>query len=260
MNQLAWFPNPHPKPKASIRLFCFPFAGAGTAVFYPWSKALPEWIEMRPVLLPGRESRLREEPITQISFLIEEMVAAIEPLCNLPCAFFGHSLGAVIAFELSCRLSKNSEKKPVHLFLSSRRAPHLPSRNPNLHELPDAIFIEQVQKRYNGVPQQILSDPELLKLFLPAMRADFTILETTLHVEEPPGNIPITMFGGVDDPTVTFGELNAWKKYTTSTFTVLMLPGDHFYLLNQRSNILTIIEKELAQDMKIMAGEKYHGQ
>src|SRR5262245_35105544 len=160
----TWTAYPKPNPTATLRLFCFPYAGAGASVFAPWAKLLPPEIELHALQLPGRETRWREESYRQFPPLIEALSAALQPYLDKPFAFFGHSLGALISFETARHLRREYNREPAYLFVSGRRSPQLPSSGPALHPLPDAAFIEQIQQRYNGIPQVILQDQELMQL------------------------------------------------------------------------------------------------
>ena len=158
----------HPRARPAVRLFCFPYAGVGASVYHPWHNLLPSQIEVLCVQLPGREARLREQPYRHITDVVEAVQLDIEPLLDRPFAFFGHSLGALVAFGLARRLCRQSGHVPVHLFFSSRRAPHLPDPFPPTGELSDEEFIVAIQHRYNGIPRAILQNSELLALLLPA--------------------------------------------------------------------------------------------
>lgn len=226
----SWVSCPKPNPQARWRLFCFPYAGSTVSVFHPWSKLLPTDVELFLVHLPGRASRLREVPFIHLPTLIDALTSALTAYFNKPFAFFGHSMGALIAFELARQLRRCNAQPPVHLFVSGRRAPQLPDPLPLLHQLPDDIFLQELQHRYDGLPDIILKDPELLDLFLPIVRADLTLIETYSYTSDAPLECPISAFGGWDDHTLTTSELTAWQEQTLSTFNHQMFDGDHFYL------------------------------
>lgn len=249
----AWFPPSPRAEKPGLRLFCFPYAGAGSVAYRPWAASLPE-VEIRPVLLPGRETRLREQPLQDPQQLIAILAAEIQPFLDRPFAFFGHSLGALIAFALARRLRSLPAPLPVHLFLSGRRAPHCPDGRSPLSSLPDTAFIQGVQQRYNGIPQPILQEPELMALFLPMLRADFSLLENFRIEAEEPFDFPISVFGGTQDPGASSDDLAGWRIYTTSTFSQSMFPGDHFFIQSQRALLLQAIAQDLAPHLPRMTG------
>jgi surfactin synthase thioesterase subunit len=236
-----WLSYPKPNPNASLRLFCFPYAGGGASVFSQWAKLLPPTIELYSIQLPGRETRWRESPYRQFPPLIEALVEALRPHLTKPFAFFGHSLGGLICFETARQLRRQGLPEPIHLVVSGRRPPHLPDPNTPLHHLPDATFIEQVQKRYNGIPQIVLQDRELRELFLPLLRADFELLESYRYIPESPFDYPISAFGGWQDSQAPESELACWHTHTRNAFAVTMFPGDHFFVQSARPVLIEML-------------------
>jgi medium-chain acyl-[acyl-carrier-protein] hydrolase len=240
----TWIIRSKPNPSASLRLFCFPYAGAGASVYRTWGAELDPSVEVLAIRPPGREGRFTEPLLTRIEPLLDGLFPAILPLLDQPFAFFGHSLGALVSFELCRRLRAAGRPLPEHLFVSGRCAAHLPPREENLHTLPDARLIEQV-RRYNGTPLEVLADKDLLELVLPILRADFAIHETYAYADEPPLDVPITAFGGIDDLTVPEDQLDAWRHQTRKGFRRLMFPGDHFFLNKERVALLRAIAEDL---------------
>jgi surfactin synthase thioesterase subunit len=235
-----WFSRPAPRPAARLRLFCLPYAGGGTAPFRPWVEHLPDDIELCLVQLPGRETRMREVPYTAVDDLVSDLTESLEPLLDRPFAVFGHSMGALIAFALTRRLA-DAGLPPERLLVSARRAPHIPDLDAPLHQLPDAAFVVGLVRRYNGIPKAILQDIDLLKLFLPTLRADLTMIETYRHTERPPLDVPISAFGGWEDTRATPADISGWRDLTRASFTLQMFPGGHFYINEQRTALLTAI-------------------
>lgn len=240
-----WFRSFNLNPGSKFRLFCFPYAGTGPVVFRDWHLGLSEKIDVWSILLPGRESRIRETPFLQLRPLIETLVHEFKDFQDQPFAFFGHSLGALIAFELTLQLRRQSFCLPTHLFLSGRRASGLQDPRPHIHNLDDDAFAEAIQQRYNGIPDIILQEPDLLDLFLPIIRADFSILETYEYTPEIPLEIPISVFGGLQDPAASRQELEAWKDFTTRKFDIHMFPGNHFFIQDHRRQLLEVISTSL---------------
>ena len=224
-----WIPFRKPDPKARLRLFCFPYAGAGALIFRKWSDGLPRDIEVCPIQLPGRGTRLTEPPFTKLSCLIEALVRALVPLLDKPFAFFGHSLGALIGFELARQIRRQYGVHPIRLFASAGRAPQIPHRAPPIHTLPDNEFLAEL-RRLNGTPRELLDHEELMEVMLPILRADFALYETYLYSTEPPLNCPISAFGGLQDRRVNASDLEAWRSQTSASFSLRMFPGDHFFL------------------------------
>ena len=243
----VWFASPKPNSRARLRLFCFPYAGGGVAGFSTWPANLPSTTEVRTVQLPGRESRLREQPYTELQALVETLADAIQPYLDLPFTFFGHSMGSLIGFELARKLRARQWPMPILLFVSGRRAPHIPDSQPPLYSRPESTFIEGLVERYNGVPAAVLQDPELLQIFLPVLRADITMIETYCYRDEPALSCPISAFGGVQDPQVTPQTIEAWKRHTQGTFHSRMFPGDHFYFKPGQLRLLKAMTHDLAE-------------
>lgn len=241
-----WVICPNPNPRASLRLFCFPFAGGGAATFHPWARLLPPEVELYSIRLPGRESRMREAPFVRLLPLVEALAGALSPYFIEPFAFFGHSMGALLSFELTRHLRRQSAPQPVQLFAASHRAPQLPDPYPPLYHLPDDEFIAEMHQRYDGVPQAILSSDELRQLFMPVMRADATLLDTYTYIEEAPLALPITAFGGQQDRGVNARELDAWRNQTQSSFSLTMFAGNHFFLQGEQEALVQAIVKDLA--------------
>src|SRR5262245_34574163 len=193
-----WIYCPTPNPGAALRLFCFPYAGGNSLIYRSWTEQLPLAVEVCAVMLPGREARLRERPYTCLPPLIEALAEALLPRLNKPFAFFGHSMGALISFELIRELRRNCGLAPAHLFVSGRRAPQIENNDPPTYNLPEGDFIQEI-RHFNGTPQEVLEHPELMQLLLPVLRADFAVCETYTYTEEPPLECPISVFGGLQD-------------------------------------------------------------
>ncbi|MEC7583335.1 MAG: thioesterase domain-containing protein [Planctomycetota bacterium] len=234
------------RPDAKLRLFCLPYAGGGSVEFHGWRRQMPQAIDICPVLLPGRERRLREPAIPHIEPLVETLAQALEPAIQQgPFALFGHSMGAWIAFELARQLRRNGQNMPVHLFASARRAPHLPGQGQAWSKLPDDQFLNAIQDRYGSIPQPLFDDPKLLALFLPALRADFTLVDSYQHREEPPLAVPIDAYRGEADAFVSPPECLAWQQHSTGAFSLETFPGEHFFLRDSRELLVAAIARRL---------------
>jgi medium-chain acyl-[acyl-carrier-protein] hydrolase len=208
---------------ANLRIYAFHHAG-GSASGYLWRKHFPDEIEVCAVQLPGRESRFLQAPITRMAAVVDELAPIIQSTVDLPFAFFGHSMGALIAFNVTRRLRASGAPLPRHLFVSAHRAPQLTNRDP-IHGLPDEEFLARL-----GDSRLASLEPELREIFLPIVRADITICETYRHEPEAALPCPITALGGEEDHMVNEAELRAWEAHTASTFDLQMFPGGHFYL------------------------------
>jgi surfactin synthase thioesterase subunit len=236
-----------PNPRARLRLFCFPYAGGGSMVFRTWAADLPSQIEVCSVRLPGREGLLREPPVTELAGIVQALALALQPLIGSPYAFFGHSMGALISFELTRRLRRQGDRMPEHLFIAAHRAPQLPDPHPPIHQLASPEFVEQL-RRLKGTPEAVLQHAELMELMLPALRADFAVCETYVYTAEPPLSCPISAFAGLEDWKANLAELGAWREQTVNTFTLHTFPGDHFFLSSARLALL----RAIAQDLRVV--------
>ncbi|MBT3218047.1 MAG: thioesterase [Proteobacteria bacterium] len=213
---------------ARFRLFCFPHAGGGAAIYMRFKRHLS--CDVVPLFLPGRDRRLSERPFTIMTPLVDAIAEAIEPILDTPFAFFGHSMGALLAFEVARRLRDNKAPLPTQLLISSRRAPHLPDRDPPCSRLPDRQFINTLQQRYNALPQVVVDDPELLAVFLPILRADYTMIENWRFRPAPPLPFSIHGFHGTREHT-TAAEIAPWAEHTSKAFAMTPITGGHFYFV-----------------------------
>jgi surfactin synthase thioesterase subunit len=229
---------------AACQLFCFAHAGGGPSFFRSWRAALAPEAAVRPIMLPGRESRLDEPPFRRISGLVESLCEALEPCLEQPYAFFGHSLGAVVAYEVARRLSVPSRLGPSCLIVSGRRAPGLPSDQRRLSELPDDEFLTDVAQ-LNGIPPEILSEPDLLNMLLPVLRADYELAETYQPLPGDRLDCPVTAYLSTSDPEADYASVLAWREVTTGQFSMRVFRGDHFYLKGDRPDVLHAVREDL---------------
>lgn len=242
----AWVMTPRSNPQAAQRLFCFPYAGVGPSVYRPWLAALPAHIEAKVIQLPGREGRWREPALTSIPDIADRVARAIVPHLQPPFVFYGHSLGALLSFEVTRRLRAAGHALPRHLFVGAHRGPQLPNPHSAIGHLPDDGFIAEVRKRYDGIPQAVLDNPELLELMLPCLRADFNAFETYEYRAEPPLDIPISAFGGDQDGYVKTHEVAGWREQTTGRFRMRVIPGNHFFMQTGRDEVIAALVDDLS--------------
>jgi medium-chain acyl-[acyl-carrier-protein] hydrolase len=196
------------------------------------------------VQLPGHGDRLSEPLFRRVEPLVESTAEALLPHLEGSFAFFGHSMGAIISFELAHLLRREHKSGPAHLFLSGRPAPHLIKEEPPTYDLPEAEFIEEL-RRMQGTSKGVLEHPELMSVLSPILRADLEICETYEYEPRPPLDCPITAFGGLQDEGISREQLEGWRDYTTSSFTVRMFPGNHFFLHQSAPVLLRMIAQDL---------------
>ena len=235
-----WLVNWKPSRSANVRLFCFPYAGGGDSIFRVWQQGLSDTIEVCPVQLPGRGLRIAEPPCTDINQLVRCAAEVLASYLDKPFALFGHSMGALIAFELARHMRRDYSAPPIHLFVSGRPSPQTMSEPYDPDQL-DSELTEMLQRQ--------IRNPELRELVLPVLRADLALCKSYVFTSQLPFSFPITAFGGLDDHGVPRHAIEGWREHTTGSFVLRMLPGDHFFLDTCRLLLLEAILKELEQDM-----------
>lgn len=216
--------------EGSPRLYCFPYAGGGPGVFRSWSRLIDPKIAVYAIQLPGRESRIAEPPLTSLPEIVERLTPALAAdVDDRPYFFFGHSLGALLAFAVCSDFRRDEVRLPEALVVSGARAPHVPDRRPPIHTLPDREFIEEL-RRLEGTPEEALDNAELMELLLPMLRADSAVSETHKFPEAPPLPCPIVAFGGEDDEDVLVEDVIGWQQHTSADFEYEIFPGGHFFV------------------------------
>ncbi|GAA0499323.1 thioesterase II family protein [Streptomyces olivaceiscleroticus] len=229
-----WLISGAPRP-AAPKLYCFAHGGGSAAEYLRWARDL-RGAAPQAVQLPGRGSRAAEPPLTSMDELVEAFLAGVA-FDSAPFAFFGHSLGSLVAYEVTRRLRATGGPLPARLVVSGLPAPHLHRAGGELHLLPDAELLDAVAQRHGGIPAEVLATPELAALTIGPLRADYAVLETYEWRAEEPLDLPITVFGGADD-RVTAEQLDAWREHTTGEVTVRQFPGGHFYLRERPAVVL----------------------
>ena len=245
--QDAWVVRYRPNPEARLRLFCFSYAGGGASVFRAWPDALPPEVEVCAVQLPGRENRVGEPAYTRITPLLEALTAALEPYLDRPFAFFGHSMGALVSFELARHLRRTGDKQPVGLYLAAYRAPHLANPNIKIYHLPSEVF--KVVLRAEGIAEMILQNEELMQAMLPTLRADFELCDTYEYREETPLPYPFAIFGGLEDVRIKAGDLEAWPMHSSAPCSLTMFPGAHFFVHSAQDQLCAAISERLHRQL-----------
>jgi medium-chain acyl-[acyl-carrier-protein] hydrolase len=202
--------------------------------------------------LPGRGGRFAEKPFTSLHCLVDRLGENIHDKLHLPFAFYGHSMGALIAFELARELRRRDNVEPAQLFVSGRCAPHVIRSGPPKFNLADQQFVAEIRK-LNGTPLELLENPQVADLFVPVLRADFQMVETYKCEPERPLSCPILAYGGFDDKNVSLEELQAWKEFTTGTFISRLFPGDHFFIHSAKDEFLEVLRVDMLRLLRNLA-------
>ena len=230
-----------------VAMVCFPSAGGGVIGYSPWVKPLRPRADLHAASLPGREYRLREDPVSTLDDLVAPLTRSVAELANRPLLVFGHSFGALLAYEVVQRLCDQElvDPKAVHLVVSGRVAPHLVSRTPRLSHLSLREIVFQVADLHGGIPLAILEQPDYVAMIGRVLQSDLHVNEQYAWSERPPLPCSVTAVGGMSDPVVSRSELDAWGQHTHSEFNSRMLDGDHFYFRSPtgQQELLGIIEQ-----------------
>lgn len=236
-----WWLRSHCAVTNPIRLFCFPYAGGGPAVFSGWPALLGRDYEVCSFSLPGRGARMQESYLGSLEEILQNAYENIQPLLDVPFMFFGHSMGALIAFELTRQLHRKRNQLPRVLFISGARAPQTIWKNKTF-DLPKDEFLEEVY-RLNGIPEELIQEKGFVDMFLPALRADFRICQTYSFSAGDVLPVPIHIFGGVDDPDVSKEDLQGWADHTTCGSSLMMIPGDHFFITTSPQEVVDRVKR-----------------
>jgi medium-chain acyl-[acyl-carrier-protein] hydrolase len=242
-----WVIRPRPNARAHLRLFCLPFAGGGASAFRGWPAHLPPEIEVAAVQLPGREERLREPPFRDATALATRLVDALTPHLDRPFGLFGHSMGALVAFELTRALRRAGAPLPTNLLVSARCSPRRPHLLPPVQGMSDGDMVAQL-RRLGRTPDEVLGDPEILKIVLPLFRADLTLCESYVYTAEEPLDCPVSAFGGLHDEWIRRDDLAAWRVETKGAFRARAFPGGHFFLFDATARLLQAIAEDLLDE------------
>jgi len=225
------------KDNCTKRIFCFPYAGASSVIFHKWIDYFPDSVELFAIELPGRGRRFAEPLISEMNLLVEDLAKEMHPYLDKPFQFFGHSMGALISFELACWLKKHYGISPEHLWVSAHTAPHLNFREEPFHKMPEEKFKTKLIE-LNGFPKEVLENEELFNLVLPIIRSDFQICETYNLKQKIQLDCAITAFGGANDSFVKIPDLIAWKYLTQGEFNFILIEGDHFFITNSYKKLI----------------------
>jgi surfactin synthase thioesterase subunit len=238
-----WIRRFHPRPGRAVRLLCLPHAGGSSSFFHAMSAALPPEVEMLAAQYPGRQDRHAEPNVGDLAELADHVFTAIRPYAGEPLAVFGHSMGALLGYEVALRLQDSGLPAPVRLFASARRAPSL-HRPENLHAADDATVLAEL-RLLSGPQAAFLDNPEVLALSMASIRADYRAVETYRHEPGRRLGCPITVLAGAQDPRISIEEARGWAEHTTADTDVRVYPGGHFFLVEQSAPVLALIVGQL---------------
>ncbi|MEU3962680.1 alpha/beta fold hydrolase [Streptomyces buecherae] len=240
----TWIRRFHPAADDAVRLVCFPHAGGSASFYFPVSAQLSPAVDVRAVQYPGRQDRRAEPTIDDLHRLADALVPALGPLADRPLAFFGHSMGAVVAYEVALRLAAAGAPPLVRLFVSGRRAPSR-VRAESVHERDDQGIVAELQ-RLSGTDAGLLDDPETRAMILPAIRGDYRAIETYRVTPGSTVRAPLSVLVGDSDPQVTLDEARAWSEHTTGPVDLRVFSGGHFYLSERSGEVIRLVADELA--------------
>lgn len=240
----SWFVRSKGRINKGLRLCCFPYAGGNAQIFNSWQQELGSDVEVVAIELPGRGRRFGEAAISSLDRLSDQLVEEIKHLEDMPLAFFGHSNGALIAFDVARKMQARGMEGPKLLMLSAKKPPHLLSEK-KMHLLPDHALISEL-RTYNATPEEVLNTPELMEIFLPVLRADFALSETYSRDNDYRYSGRMVVFGGDSDDNVGNEDLLGWSEYATGGAPVRLFTGGHFFIRSCRSELLRVVRLELA--------------
>lgn len=245
MSESSWLVCPHRLKQAKRRLFCFPFAGGGASVYFNWSRRLSEFgTEVLMVQLPGRESRINEMFCDDIQEVVSELILAMEPYCDIPFSFFGHSMGSVIAYELAWTRQQQFLPLPDTIFLSGRNPPFKPVYRKKISQLPYQAFVQEMIE-FGNLPDTVLNEPDLMEIIVPIMRADISMLDKHQTTSQAKLTCGLVILGGQDDPWTTEHDLWDWQRHATMPLRCKIFPGDHFFIRTHESAVIQTVHENM---------------
>jgi medium-chain acyl-[acyl-carrier-protein] hydrolase len=232
----------------SRRLFCLPFAGGGPSTYRMWPRSLPADVDVIAVQPPGRDPSAADPPADSIAEMVDTVLASITELHDtepMPFSLFGHSMGALVAFEMTVALEEGGGTRPTRLFVSGRRPPDEAHHGDHVHALADDEFLDAVQRSYGGVPDVVRNEPELLALLLPSLRADIKAIETYAPFTGRMVDCPVRVYGGARDRNPRPSQLGGWQRVAARGVSIRLFEGDHFYLATSRDALTADIAEHV---------------
>jgi medium-chain acyl-[acyl-carrier-protein] hydrolase len=247
-----WVTCPFPQPEAALRMFCFPFAGGGASIYRGWGKLFGSTVEVCPIQLPGRENRFSEPAFKEVQTLAQALASQLQLYSDKPFVMYGHSMGALVAFELTRVLQANGMAMPEALILGAHRAAHLPRTRETLYNLDDKTFIERLQ-RFGGFPEEVLASADLLQFLMPTLKADFTLCDTYVYTEQEPLNCPIHIFSGAADPEAPPAVMEDWRQHSSVDAHMHVFQAGHFFIRSDLDSVVDTLKTILPLSQAGMA-------
>lgn len=238
-----WIGGRH-NPAAGPPMLCFSYAGGSTAVFRGWEDRLP--VNVRPIVLPGHDGRINEPAHTRLTTLVAELAEHIGSQVTPDTMIFGHSMGALLAFEFTRELRRRQMSQPAKLLLSAFRAPQLKNPEKPIYRWPDEVLTAVLRKE--GIPSATLANTQIMEALLPTLRADLEVCDTYEFVDEAPLAIPFAIYGGAEDARVTAADLKGWDQHTSRGASLMMIDGPHFFIHSSRDEFLAAVRRDLSTE------------
>jgi medium-chain acyl-[acyl-carrier-protein] hydrolase len=248
MHKTPWFVVPKSNPSAKVRLFCFHYGGGSSALFRDWPSTLRADIDVVAVQLPGRGSRYSEPAMRRADQVVTQVYAELVRCLDKPLVLFGYSIGALLAYEIACKLQEDRRLMPFELVVAAAKAPHLPRVAPPISQLSDEAFCSKL-KTYRATPDEILDDRDLMALLLPMLRADFEMAEVYRPVLGPKLRCSVTACGGRNDPWIDEDDIRAWASTTSARFSWKMFDGDHFFIHQCERELVSQVDWVIRQHL-----------
>jgi medium-chain acyl-[acyl-carrier-protein] hydrolase len=237
LHQTPWFVRLNRPTRPRARLFLFPYAGGSASLFRAWGPLIGDSFELIGIQLPGRERRFTDPLIRRVDVAVDQLVPEFTKCCDLPFSLFGHSNGAILAFEVAGRLEREGARSPDCLIASGKKAPDLVDVRRSIYDLPDELLVEELRE-LDGTPVALLNDTSMLEVLLPMLRADFEMTETYRYKPREPLKCPIAAFGGSMDRYISEREIDGWGVHTAGSFTTRSFRGGHFFIHDQQADVV----------------------
>lgn len=242
MKNSSWFVRPVKRLHAKINLFCLPYAGGSARIYQSWSEYLPEFVEVVAIELPGRGRRMQEPAFDSMKALVQELSGALHSQIEKPYVVLGHSMGSRIGLNALYELHRSGCPLPLHFIASGSAPPHITKERKKIHKLSDDELIKELQS-YDGTPEEVINNKELMEIYLPLLRADFAVAEEESTPNLSQLNCNATVFGGTNDSNVSKEDCLAWQEYFSPPIEVSIFEGGHFFIESARNEVIEKVSR-----------------